>query len=57
MDERIAALRMRSLRFLHERPAEGELGRYAAFADPVRNGHEPPASRRQQNCHGNRRSA
>ena len=57
MDERIAGLRMRSLRFLHERPAEGELRRYAAFADRFGNGHEPPASRRQQNCNGNRRSA
>jgi hypothetical protein len=33
MDEQIAALRTRGVRFLHERPAEGERGRYAAFAD------------------------
>jgi catechol 2,3-dioxygenase-like lactoylglutathione lyase family enzyme len=33
-------LRARGVRFLHERPAENELGRYAAFVDPFGNVHE-----------------
>jgi catechol 2,3-dioxygenase-like lactoylglutathione lyase family enzyme len=33
-------LRARGVRFLHERPAENELCRYAAFVDPFGNVHE-----------------
>ena len=33
-------LRAKGVRFLHERPAENEFGRYAAFVDPFGNVHE-----------------
>ncbi len=33
-------LRAKGVRFLHSEPAEGPLGRYAAFADPFGNVHE-----------------
>jgi catechol 2,3-dioxygenase-like lactoylglutathione lyase family enzyme len=40
VDEALDDLRARGVRFLHARPAENELGRYAAFVDPFGNVHE-----------------
>jgi glyoxylase I family protein len=40
IDEALADLRGKGVSFLHEAPAENELGRYAAFVDPFGNVHE-----------------
>jgi catechol 2,3-dioxygenase-like lactoylglutathione lyase family enzyme len=40
LERSMAKLRARGVRFLHEAPAEGPLGRYAAFVDPCGNVHE-----------------
>jgi glyoxylase I family protein len=40
IDAAMAELRARGVRFLHERPAENEMGRYAAFVDPFGIVHE-----------------
>src|SRR5688500_15314886 len=40
VDDSMRELRARGVRFLHERPAENALGRYAAFVDPFGIVHE-----------------
>ena len=40
LDTSMRELRTRGVRFLHDTPAEGPLGRYAAFVDPCGNVHE-----------------
>lgn len=40
LERSMRELRDRGVRFLHEVPAEGPLGRYAAFVDPCGNVHE-----------------
>ncbi len=37
LDAAMAALKAKGVRFLHATPAQGEFGRYAAFADPFGN--------------------
>lgn len=40
VDETLRDLRAKSVRFLHQEPAENEFSRYAAFIDPFGNVHE-----------------
>lgn len=40
LDAAMAELRTQGVRFVHESPAHGPLGRYAAFADPFGTVHE-----------------
>ncbi len=40
LEASMGELRDRGVRFLHQTPAEGPLGRYAAFVDPCGNVHE-----------------
>jgi glyoxylase I family protein len=49
VDEAMDDLRARGVRFLHERPAENEFSRYAAFVDPFGNVHEIYEPRMQVN--------
>lgn len=40
IEETLIDLRARGVRFLHDKPAENEFSRYAAFSDPFGNVHE-----------------
>ncbi len=45
VERAVAALQAEGVRFLHDRPAEGPLGRYAAFVDPFGIVHEVQEAR------------
>jgi catechol 2,3-dioxygenase-like lactoylglutathione lyase family enzyme len=52
IDEAFSALKNKGVTFLHDEPAENDLGRYAAFRDPFGNVHEIYERKTARSCQG-----